>query len=44
MCEPMAIAHRAHKEVKSGLYYVSAIQASDWRMACEQWLMKREVK
>jgi hypothetical protein len=44
VAKPMAIAHRAHKEDKSGLYYVSAIQASDWRMACEQWLMKREVK
>lgn len=44
VAKPMAITHRAHKEDKSGLYYVAAIQASDWRMACEQWLMKREVK
>lgn len=42
--KPMAIAHRAHKENRDGLYYVSDIRASDWRMACQNWLMRREMK
>lgn len=44
VAKPMAIAHRAHKEGKNGLEYVSQIEASDWQLACKQWLMKREEK
>lgn len=44
VAKPMAIAHRAHKDGKNGLHYVSAIQATDWRLACQQWLEKRESK
>ena len=40
--KPMAIAHKAHKENKDGLKYVGAIQASDWRIACREWLERRE--
>jgi thymidylate synthase len=44
VAKPMAMAHRAHKENKNGLYYTLAIQATDWRLACQQWLEKRESK
>jgi len=44
VAKPMAIAHRAHKENKNGLQYVQAIQATDWRLACQTWLEKRESK
>lgn len=44
VAKPMAIAHRAHKENKDGLKYVGAIGATDWRLACEQWLQRREEK
>lgn len=44
VARPMAVAHRAHKEGKNGLDYVSQIEASDWQLACKQWLMKREQK
>jgi thymidylate synthase len=40
--KPMAIAHKAHKDNNNGLKYIGAIKASDWRLACEQWLAKRE--
>jgi hypothetical protein len=42
VAKPMAIAHKAHKENKDGLNYVGAIMATDWRLACEQWLSRRE--
>lgn len=44
VAKPMAIAHRAHKDSNEGLKYVGAIQASDWRLACINWLEKRELK
>lgn len=40
--KPMAIAHKAHKENKDGRRYTRAIKASDWKLACEQWLERRE--
>jgi len=42
VAKPMAIAHRAHKENKDGLKYVGAIGATDWQVACVNWLEKRE--
>lgn len=42
VAKPMAIAHRAHKENKNGLRYVGRIEASDWRVACTDWLERRE--
>lgn len=44
VARPMAVAHRAHKDGRNGLEYISQIEASDLRMSCEQWLMKRETK
>lgn len=42
VARPMAVAHKAHKDNKDGLQYINQIKATDWRMACEQWLKKRE--
>lgn len=42
VAKPMAIAHRAHKENNDGLKYISGIFASDWKLACKQWLERRE--
>lgn len=44
VAKPMAIVHRAHKENRNGLQYIGAIRATDWRLACEQWLERRESK
>jgi thymidylate synthase len=44
VARPMAVAHRAHKENKNGLEYVNQIEASDWQLACKQWLERRELK
>lgn len=44
VAKPMAITHRAHKANKDGLKYVGAIEATDWRLACTNWLRKREEK
>lgn len=41
---PMFIAWRCHKDWKDGRTMASAIQAPDWRLACETWLEKREEK
>jgi thymidylate synthase len=42
VAKPMAVAHRAHKESKDGLKYVGKIEAVDWRIACTEWLGRRE--
>lgn len=42
VAKPMAIAHHAHRSNKDGLRYVGRIEASDWRVACTQWLERRE--
>ena len=42
VAKPMAQAHRAHKESKCGLNFVGRIAATDWRLACINWLNKRE--
>lgn len=39
---PMAIAWEQHKENKNGLRYVDEIGASDWQLACREWLEQRE--
>lgn len=44
VAKPMAIAHRMHKEDKTGLFHVDKIMASDWRKACTEWLQRREEK
>lgn len=44
VAKPMAIVHRAHRDGKDGLQYVNKIEASDWRMACTEWLTRRESK
>lgn len=44
VAKPMAIAHRAHKEGNNGLNYVNQIEATDWQLACKQWLERRECK
>ena len=44
VAKPMAVAHKAHKDNKDGLKYVSQIQASDWRKVCTEWLARREEK
>jgi hypothetical protein len=41
VAKPMAIVHKAHKENRDGLAYVGKIAASDWRLACTQWLERR---
>jgi len=43
VARPMAIAHKAHKDSKTGLSYISDIKAADWRKACKEWLERREV-
>lgn len=42
VAKPMAIAHMAHKDSKDGLKYVGKIAATDWRLACTEWLERRE--
>ena len=42
VAKPMAITFKAHKENNNGLDYVDSIKASDWRLACAEWLYKRE--
>jgi hypothetical protein len=42
VAKPMAIVHRAHKENKDGLKYISAIADCDWKLAAIHWLEKRE--
>jgi len=42
VAKPTAIAHKAHKDSKTGLLYVGAIGAADWRKACAEWLERRE--
>lgn len=42
VAKPMAIAHRAHKDSKNGLAYVNQIRATDWQLACREWLERRE--
>jgi thymidylate synthase len=43
---PMALAFRAHKErsYQEALKWVESIHASDWRMACRQWITRRQAK
>lgn len=42
VAKPMAIAFKHHKENNCGLDYVERIGATDWRLACYNWLYKRE--
>jgi thymidylate synthase len=38
---PMFEIWYEHKESKRGFQYLDDIKASDWRLACEQWLARR---
>lgn len=42
IAKPLAIAFNEHKESKNGLKYVGQIAATDWRLACTEWLERRE--
>jgi hypothetical protein len=41
---PMYLAWTARKERREFRHYLEAIQAADWRLACEQWIDRREAK
>lgn len=41
---PIAVVWKAHKERREGLLEVDRIKASDWRLACKQWLEIKEAK
>ena len=42
VASPMMHAWKAHKENGEGLFLTGDIVATDWRLACEQWLRRRE--
>ena len=42
VARPMVVAFNAHKENNNGIDYVNDIKATDWRLACYNWLYKRE--
>lgn len=42
VARPMWYVWNRHKEAKDGLKYVDLIQASDWKLAVQWWLERRE--
>ena len=43
VAEPMLVTFRLHQENNLGLSLVHQIAASDWRLACTEWLERREL-
>ena len=42
VAQPMAMVWQSYKQSKSGLMSIQHIKATDWQLACRQWLVKRE--
>ena len=43
VAQPMALVWEAHKKARNGLQYAKQIAATDWRLACTNWLTAKEV-